>query len=228
MKKSFVLIALCTCLFSCKTALVNLLIKNPKVENTETIKAFQQKHEYPTTNSLILVADTTAILKSMFKGLSSGYQIFNSKGELLCYNGQSTCGGQQFMEFLNTNSTTFTPCEDKNLTLDAVLAQTYDINNQPVQREQFENTDYYIVSYWAKFMGGKRGYEDAVLWMEEELAKNTTDTSVTFIKINTDLQESWGLKAGEKVRLKIKQKDNSMKLKISELPYKNKPTESKS
>ncbi|OMP32298.1 hypothetical protein BKM32_04405 [Mangrovimonas sp. DI 80] len=208
--------------------MVNLLIKDPKVENTETIKAFQQKHEYPTTNSLILVADTTAILQSMLKGLSSGYQIFNSKGELLCYNGQSTCSGEQFRQFLKTSSETFTHCNDKNLTLDSVLAQTYDLNNQPVQRKQFENTDYYIVSYWAKFLGGKRGYEDAVLWMEEELAKNTTDTSVTFIKINTDLQESWGMKAGEKVRLKIKQKGSEGTIKLSELPYKNPPSTVKS
>ncbi|MDB5193072.1 MAG: hypothetical protein JWQ96_2635, partial [Segetibacter sp.] len=43
---------------------------------------------------------------------------------------------------------------------------------------------------------------DAILWMQNE-TKNNKD--FTFININTDLQENWGLKPNGKAKIKIKE-----------------------
>lgn len=56
--------------------------------------------------------------------------------------------------------------------------------------------------------------------MEDEIKKNKSTLKFTFIKINTDLQESWGLEAGKKAKLVYKRKGNFMTMDVINLPFK--------
>ena len=218
--KNIILIFILFNLTSCKTLMIKMMLKDPKVENTQTIKNFQTKNNYSTENSLIITADTSNAIQKLFLGMTVGYYIFDKDGNQICYNASSTCHGEQFKQLMDNKIDSFKSCKNDTVTLEKVLNQTYDLNEKPVEKVQFENSDYYVVTYWQKFLGGKRGYEDAVTWMEDEIKKNKSTLKFTFIKINTDLQENWGLVAGKKAKLKYKIKDDIMTLDVLDLPIK--------
>ncbi len=191
------------------------MIKDPKVENTKTITSFLTDNNFETTNSLILKADTTNVELQLLKGISTGYYIFDSLGKHICYKGLATCKGVQFKNLLNNKVDSFNYCKNDTIQLNKVLDQTYDLNEKNVSISQFPKSKYYIVAYWQKFMGGRRGYEDAIQWMQNE-TKNNKD--FTFININTDLQEKWGLKPNGKAKIKIKKSGDNFELTLKDIP----------
>jgi hypothetical protein len=207
-------------LASCKTLMMKRIFKDPKVENTQTIKDFQTKNNFSTENSLIIKADTTNAIQKLFLGMTIGYYIFDKAGNQVCYNASSTCQGYQFKQLLDNKIDSFKSCKNDTATLEKVLKETYDLEENSVEKKQFGDSDYYVVTYWQKFLGGKRGYEEAVVWMEDEIKKNKSTLKFTFIKINTDLQENWGLATGKKATLKYKQKDGFGTLEVLNLPIK--------
>ena len=207
-------------LTSCKTLMLRYIIKDPKVENTSRIKSFQETNNFSTENSLILKADTSNAVERLLLGMSTGYYIFDKDGNQVCYNGASTCQGVQFRQLLDNEIDSFKTCKNDSVSLDKILGQSYDLNENPVNKSQFSNADYYVVSYWQKFMGGKRGYKEAITWMEDEIGKSKSPLKFTFIKINADMQENWGMAAGKKMKVKIKKKGSSMNLSFDGLPLK--------
>lgn len=218
--KTLLLVVSLFSLSSCKMVMLKMMLKDPKVETTQSIREFQTRNNYSTENSLIIRADTSDALQKLFLGLAVGYYIFDSTGNLVCYNGSSTCHGVQFKQLLDNKADSFKSCRNEGVTLDKILAEAYDLDEKPVIRTQLKDADYYVVSYWQKFLGGKKGYEDAVTWMEDEIKKNNSPLKFTFIKINTDLQENWGLVAGKKAKLKYKRRKDNMTLYVSKLPVK--------
>lgn len=214
------LMVLCTS--SCKPLLVRALLKNPKVENTASVQQFQEKNNYSTTNSLILNADTSTAEEALFLGLSQGYVVFDQNGQKICYYGSSSCQGEQFSALINNDFEHFKVCETGSATLEEALSQTYGLNEKPVTLADFPTSDYYILAYWQRFLGGKRGYEDAVNWMDKAIQKReaTAKPSFTLIKINTDFQENWGFKSGGKAKLKRHFTDGYLHLEISKFPPK--------
>lgn len=217
MKRIFILLILFS-LTSCKTMMIKMMLKNPKVENTNSIKSFQETNKYSTENSLIIKGDTSNAIEKLFLGMTVGYYIFDKDGNQICYNASSTCHGEQFKQLIENKIDSFKSCKNDSTTLQNVLKLTYDLNEKPVDKSQFPKSDYFVVTYWQKFLGGKRGYEDAVTWMEKEIKDNKSNLKFTFIKINTDLQENWGLIAGKKAKLKVKIKNDFMKMDVINLP----------
>lgn len=202
--------------------MLHTMLRDPKVETTHSIKAFQLKHDFSTENSLIILADTTDAVKKLFSGMAAGYYIFDKDGDQVCYNASAACQGVQFRQLLANNTDSFRSCKNDTVNLARILSRTCDLNGQPVEKAQLRPADYYVVAYWAKFLGGKRGYEDNIAWMEHEIKKSKPPPKFTFIKINTDLQERWGLIAGKKARLRWKAKGDLMTLEISDLPIRSK------
>jgi hypothetical protein len=197
-----------------------MMLKDPKVETTQTIKEFHEKHKFSTENSLILKADTGSAMMSLFRGMASGFYVFDKDGNQLCYLGSGYCQGEQFYQLISSNIDSFSVCNRDSVSLDKVLARTYDLNEQPVTKTQLPIADYYLVSYWQKFMGGKKGYEEAVSWMEDELKKKKPNVKFSIIKINTDLQANWGLVAGKKAKMNWKRKGKQITMEITDLPVK--------
>ena len=200
--------------------MLRYIIKDPKVENTSRIKAFQEKNNFSTENSLILKADTSNAVERLLFGMSTGYYIFDKDGNQVCYNGAATCQGIQFRQLLNNEIDSFQTCKNDSISLDKILDQSYDLNENSVIKNQLPISDYYVVSFWQKFMGGKNGYKETVTWMEDEIGKNKSLLKFTFIKINSDMQENWGMAAGKKMKVKIKKNGSSMNLSFSGLPLK--------
>ena len=212
------IILLCS---SCTTMLLKMYLNDPKVENNRTIKEFQTRNNFSTENSLILQIDSTQIEKSILQLMNRGFYVFDSNGNHLCYDSEETCQGFQFTKFLEDTENTFKRCASDSLSLQKILAKTNDLNGNSTNIETFNKADYYVVSYWQKFLGGKFEYKQSVKWMEDELKKNGTNKKFTFIKINTDLQENWGLIPNQRAKLSFQRNgDNSVTIQIKELPFK--------
>jgi len=195
------------------------VLKNPTVETTQTIKEFQTKNNFSTENSFIIKGDSSSAIEKLFLGMAVGYYIFDKDGNHLCYNGSSTCHGEQFKQLVDNKLDSFKVCRSDSVDLENLLLQTNDLNNDPVDIAKLPKTDFYVITYWQIFFGGKKGYNESVTWMEKEIKKNDKHR-FTFIKINTDLQESWGLIAGKKAKLSWTRKGNSMTISLTNLPIK--------
>lgn len=205
---------------SCKTILINKVLKDPVVETFSTIKVFQLKNNYSTENSFIIKGDTASAFEKLFLGMTVGYYVFDKNGDQVCYNGAETCHGSQFRRLLENQTDSFRLCDTKKVNLESVLKQTYDLDGNEVTLGEIEQADYYVVIYWQKFLGGKKGYREAVTWMEEEISKTKSGKKFSVIKINTDLQDTWGLIAGRKAKLVWKKNGSSMTINIQNLPIK--------
>lgn len=82
-------------------------------------------------------------------------------------------------------------------------------------------SDYYIVVYWTKFVGKRFGYKDGISNMEKDIKNDTLKKhSITLLKINTDLQESWGMKSKGKMSVKVKVKKQEGEFVFGALPIK--------
>ena len=207
-------------LTSCKTILLNTMLKDPKVENTSTIKKFQTENNFSTNNSLIIKADTSNAQEKLLLGLTVGYYIFDKNGNQICYNGAATCHGVQFRQLIEGKVDSFQNCKNNKATFQNVISETYDLDEKPVTMSQFKDADYYVVTYWQKFLGSIKGYKNDVSWMEELIQNTNSKYKFTYIKINTDLQESWGFEPGKKAKLKFKKKGNQLSMEITDFPIK--------
>lgn len=220
--RSLLIILLLFCFTSCRTILLHSTFNNPQVETSESIKNFQIRNNFSTENSLILKskANENEIFKNLMSGMSIGFYIFDQNGNLICYNGSSTCSGTQFKELLNNDTNSFNLCKNDSIKLKEVLDNTIDLMGVSVNINSFPKSDYYVIRYWGKFVGGERGYREEVDWMEKEINNVKTKKTITFIKINSDLQENWGLIAGKKAKLKITTKEKNIKIRLVDIPYK--------
>ena len=206
---------------ACKTILLNSIFHDPTVETTSSIRQFQESNNFSTKNSLILKGDTSNALLNLTNCLTYGYLVFDSLGNRLCYNGQSSCGGLQFRQFLERNKYSFSSCNADTLSISNLLANTYDLNEKQIKVSDFPKSEFYVVAFWAKFFDGKRGYREQVEWMEDEISKDALNANrVTFIKVNVDLQESWGLIAGEQLELHVKKEKGKEQITFGKLPTK--------
>lgn len=206
------------CLFSsCKVMMIRAMYKDPKVETPLSINSFQAENNFPTSNTFFLAGDTSTVVKNLVKGLSRGYRVFDKNGLPLCYQGTETCSGIQFRQLLANNGDSFSYCSNKE-PLSKLLSGVRDSVGNAVQLDQFPPSDFYVFLYWQKFQGGARSYKDGVQWMEQEIANVKGNKSFTLIKVNADLQASWGLTEGREVDLKIKRNRDGMTLDFGDIP----------
>lgn len=205
---------------SCKTVFVNWYFKTPIVENGTTINRFINKNKFNEEHQYYLTFDTLqSIEKQLFTSLIEGYHLFDSKGNLLCYKGNATCSGLQFKNLLTNQQTDFEICRNDTLSLASVLKQVRTLEDQKISTEDLPKTSYYIVQYWAKFLGGRMGYKENVNWFEEEIHKDELQDKFTVLKVNTDFNEFSGFEVNSKARLKVKvSKDEGGTVILKKLP----------
>jgi len=196
------------------------MIRDPKVENAASIQQFQSSNGFSENYSYILAGDTANAESNLFRGLRSGYYVFDKSGNQLCYKGSSLCSGVQFKDFLAAQDDTFQSCKNDSIHLGKVISECIDLNNKAVNMSDMPEANYYVVNYWQKFMGGKRGYKENILWMEDEIKMADPNLKIAFVKINTDLQENWGLQLGKKATMKLKRNKSNLQMSITDFPYK--------
>jgi hypothetical protein len=214
----FTLLTFSSCSLIAKTFL-NSKFNDAQVETTRSTMAFQLENNFDTTNSFIIKADTSDAYYWMQQSIGGDFQIFDSVGNLLEYNGEKSCGGSIFYEFIKGNIDSFKR-DTSSYNLTNILKKSYDYNDQKADFNKLEPAKFYVIAFWSKFSGGKFGYKEGVRFYEDEVKKQA-NKNIILIKLNTDLQENWGMKKNGKAEIKIQVKKMEASINIGPLPWKD-------
>lgn len=214
-----IIIFLLFALSSCKMILLNAMLKDPKVETKSSIRSFLKSNDFSDENIYILKGDTSysKVLENLMNGMIQDYYVFDKTGIQLCYNGSSSCSGVHFKNLLHQGLDSFELCKEDPESLDHILASIIPLDGTSSKMSNLPQSDLYVAIYWQKFMGGKKEYASSVDWMENE-AKKFQNKKITFIKINADMQEEWGLTAGKKAKLRWRKKGHNVSMELINLP----------
>lgn len=211
------LVLICNSCFIVKINLFKRIYNKPKVESPQNIQSFLDFHKFESSYTFIPKGDT-AIAKKMLYTFPKPYFLFDNTGNSLCYKGDASCAGTQVRTFIKGNTLDFGSCEKNYPNIENILRDKFDLNGNKADFSKIEKADYYIVGYWKKCWGGKKGYEENITWIEDEIKKS--NKKIIFLKINLDLQANWGLEEGEEVSRKIKIKNGEYFVEYGKLPYK--------
>lgn len=222
LERIFMLLLCLPLLNSCSliaSLVINSGFKDAKVETTQSTMQFQLENNFDTTNSFIIHADTGNAYYWIQQSIGGEFQLFDSTGNLIEYNGSASCSGIIFSEFIQGKNDSF-KVHPSTYNLTNILNKCYDYRENYVDFSKIKNADFYAIACWSKFAGGKSGYEDGVRLYEEELKKHP-HKRIILLKLNTDLQEKWGMKKNGKAKIKIKVVKREAILNIGPLPWKN-------
>jgi hypothetical protein len=214
----FIFFLISSCSLIAKT-FINSKFKNANVETTLSTLQFQIQNNFDTCNSFIIKADTSDAYYWIQQSIGGDFQIFDNVGNLLEYNGNKSCSGSIFHEFIKGDIDSF-KIENSTYNLTNILKKSYDYTETTGDFNQIKKADFYVIAFWAKFSGGKFGYKSGVKFYEDEL-KKYTNRKILLIKLNTDLQEKWGMKKNGKAEVKVQVKRREVSINIGPLPWKD-------
>ena len=211
---------------SCITIVKTVVgFKNPKVLTVNEIKSIT-KETFKTKAITDLyykgVKDSTAIMDVIANSFNGDILVFDSKGKQKCLASQSTCSGIQLTELETKGSDLITDCEiESPLKIQEVLKNTFYINNdKTVDSSHFSNKAYTFVYYWSSFISSKKRMQEDFEYFESRLKKSKIAYNI--IRINCDLNETWNLKKGKKIKLSFQKVDKrKYDLTFGKIPWKN-------
>lgn len=194
---------------SCRAIMMKRAIRDPVVETRASISQFITSNGFNPDNQFVLDGDSSSAFLRMFEYSSAGTMIFDSTGRALCFNGSSTCSGIIIDSLLSGKGYLFDICPDVDPIDSLLLNVTRLDNGSRTERSALPAADYYLVEYWQKFMGGRKGYKHGISWLDNKL-KVQRNFRVVYLKINTDMRDEWGLTAGKKMSIKKKSRGGSV------------------
>lgn len=205
MKPLLLLVLSFLMLQSCKTIMMKMYgIKNPGIENEQTIKKSALKYDLDTTN-IVTTADQKVASDFSAYGIPNA-AIYDRNGKYIEYRQTDTscnAGLFQFIPDLNpANSYSMPDSTD----LKGELAKFRDFKGKALG--EVEKADFYVLIYCAVWTG-KLNKDHVKIW--EDLAKNNKNCKVKVIKVNLDFQEHWGVKDREKVVVRMNNKKKKKK-----------------
>lgn len=190
---------------SCKTIMMKMYgIKNPGIENEQTIKKGALKYHLDTTN-IVTTADQKIASDFSAYGIPNA-AIYDSNGKYIEYRQTDTscnAGLFQFIPDLNLSNTYNKP---DSTDLKGELVKFRDLKGKALG--EVEKADFYVLIYWAVWTG-KLNKDHVKIW--EDLAKNNKNCKVKVIKVNLDFQEYWGVTDREKVVVRMNNKQKKKK-----------------
>lgn len=195
---------------SCGTAIRPLMgLKNPKVYSAVEIDSFTQKLEKADNvyDAKYVRVDSSEIFNTVMKSLGD-VNIYNAQHKVLCNSDNDI--GCNYLSQLEIESNSISNVFRECTFLDQAPMLAYSNLNDVLKdlnvenQEKFINhkTDYTIVYYWSyKMQKGKHEND----W--KSIAKSfENEKNVKFLRINTDLNQDWGLEKGDKMKLKLKKR----------------------
>lgn len=177
-------------------------MKSPRVETKSTISEYLSKNGLSTENQYVLKGskDSIQIYNSIMMCFNSEVYLFDNKGCKYCYKGDKKCTGIQLRNLFSDFENNYYPCVSQKLVLDSILNRISPLSDTVFSDST--NEEYYLYMYWSKFYKGKKRLKEDMNWLTD-LQKNS-NTRIRIIFINSDLQEDWGLKKGEKLDLNFR------------------------
>lgn len=193
MKNSFLLLVVL--LSSCKPVIIFLAgAHNPKPEDKESLIRYLDKKDIPADNILVLVDSTFFYRKHRDLGGIPEIQVFNKHGILINYKdtGSSCSGPAEFFTKAICSANVLSSNSSK--TIESELKDLVTFDNNPVVLAKDSSFDFYVLIYWARFIGNLNKSKVRV-W--ESNLKNVTGCKVWVAKVNMDWQKKWREKKTE-------------------------------
>lgn len=193
---------------SCKTMMMKMYgIKNPEIENEQSIKKRALKYDLDTTNIVTVSDQSTATDFSATYGIPNA-AIYDANGKYIEYRQTDTSCNAGLFQFIPDLNLTNTYHKPDSTDLKGEWVKFRDMKGKALG--EVEKADFYVLIYWTVWTG-KLNKDHVKIW--EDLAKNNKNCKVKVIKVNLDLQEYWGMKDNEKVIVRLENKKKKKKSK---------------
>lgn len=157
-------------------------MKDPEMETKESIYTYAK--EIGMKDSEFYVIDSSQ-LKEIYKGSFPKVYFFNEAGDMII---DGNCFGA-LPELVDTLKTKQKFKIIKSNFLPEVLTTIKTFDGDSIQKTE-GNSQFTIVYYWAKWMGSINKTKLKAL---EERIKNMQELDIRLIKVNADIQKSWGM-----------------------------------
>lgn len=195
-------------------------LHDPVVETPESIVQFVNESGCSHSHNYLLKSksDSASIFSNLFMCGEGRILLFDNAGNRYCYakDDSVSCPGNLFQMAFASLDTNFAPCINDSLTLSGYLEKLEPI--LATSELSFADSTYYLIYYWSKFLGGKRKFKEEVMWLRG--MQQSSPYNITILAVNTDLQESWGLQPGRKLKMKLKVNAHSGSAEFGPLPWK--------
>lgn len=172
-------------------------IKNPEIENEQTIKKRALKYDLDTSNIVTVYNQSTAYDISAH-GIPNA-AIYDGNGKYIEYRQSDTSCNAGLFQFIPDLKLITSYNKPDSLNLKSELAKYRDLKGNSLN--ELRKADFYVVIYWAVWTG-KLNKDHVKIW--EDLAKNNQNCKVEVIKVNLDLQEYWNLENREKEKVVVR------------------------
>lgn len=186
-KKLIYILALVILVTSCSPIIkLYMGVKKPKIENEKSLTKYLEKKGLQTDNLYALDMTDYQYLDRIVNG-APDIMIFTSDGKLIKYKPDTSCNASAFgfletvdpkMKFDYIDSVSFEDC----------FSRLRDLNGKPVVIQKSENIDFYLIIFWARFIG-RLNKDHVKIW--EEQALNNKNAKIKVFKVNKDMQEWW-------------------------------------
>ncbi|MDD3723609.1 MAG: hypothetical protein PHW92_14190 [Lutibacter sp.] len=221
-RKIILLFFLISCSYSCIHIYKTIIgFKNPTVyNNKELIKESEKIFGKDSIYDIYLssIKDSTDIDNLLALSSNGNLNIYNKKNMRLCIPTNSCIADQ--LPYIFSNSIDSIPlCNFQN---DLKKVDYRDLrNSNKIYLSNIVTSDYYILFYWSTFLNKYKTTREEFKFLLEEL--NKSEKKIQIIRVNCDLNDSWGLKKGEKLKLKFeKDTANYYNIKLGKIPWKDK------
>lgn len=172
------------------------MTRSPKVESPVTVKTFVEENNFK--EDFLYYLDCNVQQANEILANKQVFVVYDSAGWAIA--NESSCAYNNID--LLIKGMQMPPSDAKGKQLKELVNQIHSLDGSAVTLP--EGYKYYVVIYWQKFMGGKRGYKQSVQQVEQDLAARK---DVLVIKVNTDIMQADNSKTA-KYKLKLKQEND--------------------
>jgi hypothetical protein len=180
-----------------KILLYSYGIRNPKIENQKSIFKYLKNNKLSTDNNFCL-KDTTTFNKFILQGISAPeIRFYDHNGYLMIYRDDKRCNGQNdsLITFLDPKNVVKI---DSSENIHSYLAQLKMLDGKDINPEDFKNYDYYLITYWAKWIG-KVNKTKMDHWNSS--IKQKKNLKIKDIKVTADYMDFWVLDKKDMIKI---------------------------
>lgn len=200
MKNFLLIFSFAIFLLSCQPIMKKFYgIKNPEIENEKTILIKVKKYKLDSQNIVIVKSKEFPYVLNG-QSIPDG-AIYDSEGKYIEYRQTDTSCNAGLFQFIPELKTSNIYNKPDKPNLSEELAKFTNTKGDSI--EPLEKADFYLLIYWTVWTG-RLNKDHVKIW--EDLAKANKNCKIKVIKVNLDLQETWGKEELSKITNALKKK----------------------
>lgn len=169
--------------------------------------------------------DSVSIVSTMFLGSESRAFVANKNLDFLCTDQSSiSCSAVQLDNIKETSiDKTFFVCDEKTYKDDIFQFETAkelldNLTLSTAANNEIKTAEYLVFYFWSHAFDKENSQE----YWDEFYESFENEEDIKIIRINTDLRESWNLRKGKKIRIRLRKKkgaDRQYNAHINKVPF---------